>query len=126
MRKERVHVFWIVAAATVISFTNLGGAALWDEDETLYASCAREMLERDDWVVPYFNGQMFPDKPPLMFWTMMLGFKLFGINELGARFLSAVFAVAMWPRKWCTPRPPNFDGWGFGANPTIPLRIARS
>jgi 4-amino-4-deoxy-L-arabinose transferase-like glycosyltransferase len=87
-------VFWIVTAATVISFTNLGGAALWDEDETLYASCAREMLQRDDWVVPYFNGQMFPDKPPLMFWTMMVGFKLFGINELGARFFSAIFAVA--------------------------------
>ena len=45
------------------------------------------MLGRGDWVVPWFNGQMFPEKPPLMFWTMMAGFKLFGANqvELGAQ-----------------------------------------
>ena len=63
-------------------------------DEALYATCAREMLQRGDWVVPWFNGQMFPEKPPLMFWTMMAGFELFGVNELGARFFSAVFGVA--------------------------------
>ena len=34
----------VAAAAAVISFTLLGSAALWDEDEPLYASCAWEML----------------------------------------------------------------------------------
>jgi len=93
MRQAAVHCFWIVVAASVICFTNLGRPALWDEDEPLYASCAREMCQRGDWVVPYYNGEMFPDKPPLMFWTMMLGYQLFGVTELGARFFSAVFAV---------------------------------
>ena len=88
------YQLWIVAAASVIFFTNLGGAALWDMDEALYTTCAREMFQRDDWVVPWFNGQMFPEKPPLMFWTMMAGFELFGVNEFGARFFSAVFGVA--------------------------------
>ena len=94
MRQQLPHQFWIVVAGAVIFFTTLGATGLWDEDEPLYASCAREMLERGDWVVPWFNGQMFPDKPPLMFWTMMSGFGLFGVNELGARFWSAVFGVA--------------------------------
>ena len=62
-------------------------------DEALYTTCAREMLERGNWIVPWFNGEMFPEKPPLMFWTMMGGFELFGVNELGARFFSAVMGV---------------------------------
>ena len=94
MPQQVRYQLWIVAAAGVIFFTNLGGAALWDMDEALYTSCAREMFQRGDWVVPMFNGQMFPEKPPLMFWTMMAGFELFGVNEFGARFFSAVFGVA--------------------------------
>jgi 4-amino-4-deoxy-L-arabinose transferase-like glycosyltransferase len=94
MGQQVRYQFWIVAAAVVICFTNLGGPALWDMDEALYASCAREMFQRGDWVVPWFNGQMFPEKPVLMFWTMMAGFELFGVNELGARFFSAVLGVA--------------------------------
>jgi 4-amino-4-deoxy-L-arabinose transferase-like glycosyltransferase len=87
------HQCWIVAAAAVVLFTNLGAVALWDEDEPLYASCAREMLQRGDWVVPTFNGEMFPEKPPLMFWLMMGCFRLFGVTELAARFSSAVLGV---------------------------------
>lgn len=85
---------WIVLASGTIFFTCLGGAALWDDDETIYASCAREMLQRGDWVVPWFNGEMFPDKPPLMFWNMMAGFAVFGQTEFAARVASAVLGIA--------------------------------
>lgn len=88
------YQLWIAAAAGVIFFTNLWATGLWDMDEALYASCAREMHQRDNLVVPWFNGRMFPEKPPLMFWTMIAGFDLFGVNEFGARFFSAVMGVA--------------------------------
>ena len=94
MRENAKYQLWIVAAAAVIFFTNLGATGLWDMDEALYTTCAREMFQRGDWVVPWFNGLMFPEKPPLMFWTMMAGFELFGVNEFGARFFSAVFGIA--------------------------------
>ena len=93
MHQQLRHQLWIAAAAAVVLFTNLGAVALWDEDEPLYASCAREMLQRGDWVVPTFNGQVFPEKPPLMFWLMMGCFKLFGVTELAARFSSAALGV---------------------------------
>lgn len=51
------------------------------------------MLDRGDWVVPIFNGQIFPEKPPLMFWTMIAGYKAFGVNEFGARIGSAVLGM---------------------------------
>lgn len=88
------YQLWIAAAAVVVFFTNLGGTGLWDMDEALYGNCAREMLERGDWVVPWFNGQMFPEKPPLMFWSMMAGYGICGVNEWGARLFSAIFGVA--------------------------------
>jgi 4-amino-4-deoxy-L-arabinose transferase-like glycosyltransferase len=87
------YQLWIAATAGAIFFTNLGAAALFDMDEALYATCAREMRDRGNAIVPWFNGAMFPEKPPLMFWTMMGGYELFGVKELGARFFSAVFGV---------------------------------
>ncbi|MHC4178101.1 MAG: ArnT family glycosyltransferase [Planctomycetota bacterium] len=93
MHQQLRHQLWIITAAAVVLFTNLGSVALWDEDEPLYACCAREMLQRGDWVVPTFNGEMFPEKPPLMFWLMMGSFRLFGVTEFAARFPSAVFGI---------------------------------
>jgi 4-amino-4-deoxy-L-arabinose transferase-like glycosyltransferase len=93
MSQQVRYQLWIVAAAGVIFLTNLGGAGLWDMDEALYSTCAREMLQRGNWVVPWFNGEMFPEKPPVMFWTMMAGFGLFGDNEFGVRVFSAVYGI---------------------------------
>ncbi len=93
MRKLWTDQAWVVGLAGVIYFTQLAATRLWDLDEPLYAACAREMAQRGDWVVPVFNGELFHDKPPLMFWTMMAGGELFGWNEFGMRFFSAVFGV---------------------------------
>src|SRR5262249_45938593 len=43
--------------------------------------------------VPRFNGQTFSHKPPFMYWAMMVGYQLFGVNEFSARFGSAVFGI---------------------------------
>ncbi|MBN1910653.1 MAG: glycosyltransferase family 39 protein [Pirellulales bacterium] len=93
MRQMLSHQAWIVLVGLIVFFTNLGSAALFDMDEAIYASSAREMAQRGDWVVPYFNGQMSPDKPPLMFWMMMLGTALFGTCEFAVRIHSAVCAI---------------------------------
>jgi len=88
------HQAWIVVAAGIVFLTNLGVPSLWDEDETYYATTSREMLQSGDWVMPTFNGEVFPHKPPMMYWMMISGFKLFGVGELGARFWSAVLGIA--------------------------------
>ena len=105
MSRSLRYQLCIVAAAGMIFFMNLGGAALFDMDEALYSSCAREMLQRGNLVVPWFNGAMFPEKPVLMFWTMIGGFELFGVGELGARFFSAIFGVgtALLAFHWTIP-----------------------
>ena len=51
------------------------------------------MLERNDLIVPTFNGELRTDKPALHYFFMMLSYKLFGVNEFAARFFSAVFGI---------------------------------
>ncbi len=83
----------LAAIAAVMFFANLGGTHLWDIDEAIFSQAAKEMLERGDAVVPYFNGAMFPDKPALMYWMMISAYQLFGVTEFAARFWSAIFGI---------------------------------
>lgn len=81
-------LMWIVLAASVVFFTNLGGPHLWDEDEPKNASCGWEMMDRGDWIVPYFNGELRTDKPVLLYWFMMSAYSLLGVSEFSARLAS--------------------------------------
>ncbi len=84
----------VLAAAIVTFFTGLGTTRLWDEDEGFFAATAAEMHHRDEWIVPWYNGEVFAHKPPLMYWVMRLGFSVLGENEWGARIGSALFGTA--------------------------------
>ncbi|HEX5442522.1 MAG TPA: glycosyltransferase family 39 protein [Pirellulales bacterium] len=90
----------LLTLAAVVLFTRLGAAQLWDEDEPIFAGAALEMLDRGDWVVPYFNGQVLPDKPVLMYWVMIGGYLMFGATEFAARCGSALFGVASVLLTW--------------------------
>lgn len=62
-------------------------------DESRNAEAAREMWVSGDYWVPFFNGQLRTDKPPLHYLFMAIGYSLFGVNAFGARFFSAVFGA---------------------------------
>ncbi|MDQ6655371.1 MAG: glycosyltransferase family 39 protein [Verrucomicrobiota bacterium] len=66
---------------------------LIDRDEPRFAEASREMLERSDFVVPYFNNSYRFDKPPLTYWFQAASYRVFGENEFAARFPSAVAAA---------------------------------
>ena len=83
----------LTGLSVLLLFPGLGKPPLWIFDEVRNAECAREMYERNDWIVPTFNGELRTLKPPLHYYFMFGGFKLFGITEWGARFFSAVFGV---------------------------------
>ncbi|MDX6765601.1 MAG: glycosyltransferase family 39 protein [Candidatus Methylacidiphilales bacterium] len=68
---------------------------IYDETEGQYAGAAREMLQRQDWLIPTNNGVPRFQKPPLVYWTMMVSVKLFGVNEFAARLPQAL-ATAAW------------------------------
>ncbi len=95
MWKRYQDIVFLVGLCLIILWIGLGGSRLWDQDEGYYASVAGEMNSRGDWLVPTFNQELFAHKPPLMYWGMLAGFKLFGVNEFSARFVSALFGTGM-------------------------------
>ncbi|MDP0491535.1 MAG: glycosyltransferase family 39 protein [Verrucomicrobiota bacterium JB023] len=61
---------------------------LIDRDEPRFAHATVEMIDRGEWVVPYFNDEYRFDKPPLTYWWMRANFAVFGINEFSSRLHS--------------------------------------
>jgi 4-amino-4-deoxy-L-arabinose transferase-like glycosyltransferase len=66
---------------------------LIDRDEPRFAEASREMIERGDYIVPYFNNQLRLDKPPLAYWAQAASYRIFGENDFAARFPSALAAA---------------------------------
>ncbi len=86
---------WILAIAGIILFWGIGDIGLIDETEPLFVEASRQMLLTGDWVTPYFDGETRFDKPPLIYWLMVLMFKIFGVSEWAARMPSALSAIAI-------------------------------
>jgi 4-amino-4-deoxy-L-arabinose transferase-like glycosyltransferase len=86
---------WILAIAGITLFWGLGEIGLIDETEPLFVEASRQMLLTGDWVTPYFDGETRFDKPPLIYWLMVLMFKVFGVSEWAARMPSALSAIAI-------------------------------
>ncbi|BCM93836.1 undecaprenyl phosphate-alpha-4-amino-4-deoxy-L-arabinose arabinosyl transferase [Abditibacteriota bacterium] len=92
---NRPIAFVTLAALVFLTvFFRLGSYGLIDADEGRYASIPREMLARGDWVIPTLNGAEFFDKPVLLYWSEMLTFSAFGVNELAARLAPALWSLA--------------------------------
>ncbi|TYA94789.1 ArnT family glycosyltransferase [Seonamhaeicola marinus] len=69
------------------------GFPIYILDEAKNAEAAREMLYHNTFIVPTFNDILRTDKPPLHYFFMMLGYKIFGVGAFGARFFSSVFGA---------------------------------
>src|SRR5438876_4971869 len=66
---------------------------LIDRDEPRFAEASREMIERADYIVPYFNNQLRLDKPPLTYWAQVASYRIFGESDFSARFPSSIAAA---------------------------------
>jgi 4-amino-4-deoxy-L-arabinose transferase-like glycosyltransferase len=92
-RTDLIILLALLIVATVVIFWRLGEGSLSDYDEADYAQSAREMLWWNDFNTPRWNGMEFFDKPPLNMWLTALAYKVFGVNEFGARVVSATAGV---------------------------------
>lgn len=79
----------------ILLFLRLGSISVYQVAEARNAECAREMLERKDWIVPVFNGKLRTDKPALEYFAMMAAYQTGGVSEGSARFFSAVCGLLL-------------------------------
>ena len=85
----------VTALASVLFFAGLGSRDLWNPNEPIYGRAVVEMEQRDDWVVPTVNGQVFAEKPILYFWLARITSEVAGeTDEWSLRVPSAVAGVA--------------------------------
>ncbi|REE79931.1 4-amino-4-deoxy-L-arabinose transferase [Lutibacter oceani] len=71
----------------------LGNWGLTESSEARYAEIAREMVVSGDYINPTLLGIKHLHKPPVTYYLTALGYKIFGINEFGARFFMQLALV---------------------------------
>ncbi len=91
--------WWVLAAGLCLLFGFcLGSRGLNEPDEGRYANVSMAMARPGgDWWEPRESGFGHYDKPPLVYWTTALAFRVFGFNEWAARVapcLGAALALA--------------------------------
>ncbi|MBX3180245.1 MAG: glycosyltransferase family 39 protein [Candidatus Hydrogenedentes bacterium] len=99
MNPDIRNLFLLLLYAAGLFSLNAGGYDLWPPDEPRYAEIAREMYESGDYLVPRVNGDLYYEKPPLLFWSIAaFNHLLGGPGEWSARLpsiLSALYVVAL-------------------------------
>lgn len=113
--RMRNILLWVLAS--LIVFARLGHGHLANFDDCYYAEKAKEMLRGGDWLTPHFSGNAALDNPPLFFWLVATGFRLFGVTNYGAAFFSAlagVFCVVLVVRIARRLGFDDFEAWSAG------------
>ncbi|NNC93965.1 MAG: glycosyltransferase family 39 protein [Chitinophagales bacterium] len=94
MKDLRRRQFLFIAVLSYVLFSsNIGGVDLYPYDEARNAGCAWEMMITDEWLIPSFNGDLRFHKPPLHYYPMIIGYKVFGYGPFGARLFSSICGV---------------------------------
>ena len=87
---------WLVLGLITLLYVGTCFApVIFDDNEGLYAGAVREMHQRGDWLVPTTNGFPRVQKPPFVYWTMLISTSILGDNEFALRLPNA-FATVGW------------------------------
>lgn len=94
-RHSRFHLAILMLFWVAVYVPGLFRPALLDDADSVHAEAAREMLLRHDWVTLYVDGIRYLEKAPLMYWSVALSFRLFGVAEWTARLPLALGILAL-------------------------------
>jgi 4-amino-4-deoxy-L-arabinose transferase-like glycosyltransferase len=93
LRKK--FILALVALWAIIYLTSLATPALLDDADTVHAEAAREMAESNNFITLYANNIRYLEKAPLMYWSVAIAYKIFGINEFASRLPIALATLAL-------------------------------
>ncbi len=87
------NLYVIIIISFVLISANIGGLYIYALDEAKNSTCAREMMEQGEWIIPTFNYELRTDKPPLHYYFMIGAYSIFGVNAFSARFFSVIMGL---------------------------------
>lgn len=102
---SRALVFLAVALGLYLYLGGLDRLPLQRGNEPMYAYPPIRMLETGDFLVPWYEGGPFLQKPPLVWWIIAASYKLLGVSVFAERLPSALAAlttilvVGLWVRR---------------------------
>jgi 4-amino-4-deoxy-L-arabinose transferase-like glycosyltransferase len=79
-----------------------------DDVDAVQAQIARNMLDSGDWVIAHLDGVPYIEKSPLIYWTIAVSYRIFGVHDWSARIPVALAAVLL---AWLVYR---YGRWAFG------------
>lgn len=84
--------FWVFVLVGLLHLS-----AFWvnvmDIDAAQYAEISREMKETGSYLQIFDRGRDYLDKPPFLFWASAASMSVFGVNNLGFKLPSILFAL---------------------------------
>jgi 4-amino-4-deoxy-L-arabinose transferase-like glycosyltransferase len=93
---QRNYIIALVVLWGIIYLASSGyPPALLDDADTVHAEAAREMAESNNFVTLYANRIRYLEKAPLMYWSIALSYKIFGVNEFASRLPIALATLAL-------------------------------
>ena len=97
---SRLSFLGLFAMCGILFFWQLDAYSLFNETEAKQAEIARQIWVRQDWLTPYYNGEIYFDKPILLHWLIACAISLVGLNEWAVRLPSAIAATLLILGTW--------------------------
>ncbi|OHB42006.1 MAG: hypothetical protein A2Y13_05025 [Planctomycetes bacterium GWC2_45_44] len=84
---ETMVILSFVVFLLILTFSFNGPRGIWQPDEGYYTGTAITMLEKGNFLILYLGeDEIFLDKPPMIYWGIIAGFKILGHSEFAVRF----------------------------------------
>ncbi len=92
--KPKYKLLSIIFLAVFLFGSNINSYPLKNWDEAWYGEISKNMaLKGTGFLMPFWNGDYYFDKPPLYFWLTTLVVRIFGAGEWQMRIISVAAAI---------------------------------
>jgi len=91
--REPIRAFSAILIGAVLVFSKLGGDGIANYDDAFYAQKAKEIGQTGSWMTMHYAGKPAFENSPGLLWLAALSYRVFGTNDFGAIFPSALFGV---------------------------------
>ncbi len=97
MRLEKIPYFILITGlwAVLVAIIAWVRPLYYSTEEMHYASIAWEMWFSHHFILPVQGGQFYPEKGPLLFWLIHIGWYFFGVSSWWVRLMPALFGLGL-------------------------------
>lgn len=115
-RGRRIGWAVLLLAVACSFFVGLGLSEVVDINEGLRLMPPVEMIEKGDWVVPRLDGDVYINKPPLIYWVIAAAYKVAGAPSIlaGRMAIALICVLTVLATVWIGRRRLS-EGAGFWA-----------